>query len=227
MILYLYVVLIGDKMRYAVFSAFVLLLMACGQAEQSQETSKVSEQLNQPIQADQIEPKLDASEKGEYQTVEWVELMPEEDLEALLNPPEYLYDIADGSIEDQIASNIQNAYENQNGRYEQALISTDIVEAMDGKAIRIPGFVVPVEFDQNQQVLSFFLVPFFGACIHSPPPPPNQIIYVESDAGFKLGSLYEPIWVSGKLTAEMFEDQLATSAYSLKMELIEAFDESY
>lgn len=177
--------------------------------------------------SEQESPEQTNQSDGKYQTVEWIELMPEEDLIALLNPPEYLNDIADGSMEDQLANTMKSAMDGEQqapDRYQQALMSTQVIEEMNGKNIRIPGFVVPVEFSGEQMVTSFFLVPFFGACIHSPPPPPNQIIYVETTEAFKLENLYDPVYISGKLSAEMFEDQLATSAYTMKMDIVEPFE---
>ena len=164
-----------------------------------------------------------------YKTMEWIELIPKDDLEALLAPPDYLSQIEDGSMADRIESQIQSSMTPQQSgddRYQQALISTNIIEALNGKKARIPGFVVPLEFNDDQVVKSFFLVPYFGACIHSPPPPPNQIIYVQDDAGIVLESLYEPIWISGTLTTDLFEDQMGTAAYILSLDYIESFDES-
>ncbi|HBC56143.1 MAG TPA: DUF3299 domain-containing protein, partial [Gammaproteobacteria bacterium] len=116
---------------------------------------------------------------SEFRTIQWADLMPKEDLEALLNPPGYVTDIEDGSFEDQISNQIRNTITGANDdRYYQALTSSRIVREMDGQAIRIPGFIVPLEFDDGQTITQFFLVPFFGACVHVPPPPPNQIIFV-------------------------------------------------
>lgn len=163
----------------------------------------------------------------EFTTIEWEALIPESDLEAILNPPDYISQVADGSIADQIENSIQSAMQPKqmaDEAYEQALVSTNIIEEMNGQNIRIPGFIVPVEFVGEEQVSTFFLVPYFGACLHMPPPPPNQIIYVETENGIKLESLYEPVWISGKLSTELFEDQLATSAYTMKMVTIEPYD---
>lgn len=165
-----------------------------------------------------------------FQDVEWVELIPQSDLDALLNPPEYIMQIEDGSIEDRISSTIQNAIEPKQSVenvYEQALVSTNIIETMDGKNIRIPGFIVPVEFGEEKTVTKFFLVPFFGACLHMPPPPPNQIIYVEAKGGVALESLYDPVVIEGKLSVELFEDQIATSAYTMQLENLAIYDEGY
>jgi hypothetical protein len=58
-----------------------------------------------------------------------------------------------------------------------------------------------------------------------PPPPPNQIVYVESDQGITLESLYDPFWVSGKLSTKIFEGETATAAYTMKMAEMELYDE--
>ncbi|GAA5317518.1 MAG: DUF3299 domain-containing protein [Candidatus Pelagadaptatus aseana] len=144
--------------------------------------------------------------------------MPEEDLEALLNPPSYITDIEDGSAEDQISSQLQSTIAAaQDDRYQQALISTNIRPELDGKTVRIPGFIVPLEFNDDEVITEFFLVPFFGACIHVPPPPPNQIIHVTSQEGLKLTALYDPFWISGILSASLKENDMATSAYAIDM----------
>ncbi|MCG8536704.1 MAG: DUF3299 domain-containing protein [Pseudomonadales bacterium] len=96
---------------------------------------------------------------------------------------------------------------------------------MNGKPIRIPGFIVPLEFNDDQTITQFFLVPFFGACIHVPPPPPNQIIYVNYPQGFKLDVLYNPIWVSGVLKTSLVENNMAVAAYSMEMHYQELYKE--
>ena len=73
-------------------------------------------------------------------------------------------------------------------------MSTRVIEAFDGKAIRIPGFIVPLEQNDEQKATAFFVVPYFGACLHMPPPPPNQILYVEYEEGIAVENLYDPYW---------------------------------
>jgi len=158
-----------------------------------------------------------------YQTVEWIDLLPPEDLEALSNPPDNLANLTDeeASIED-FASSIGQAiadsvspFEEQSSPYYEALSSTKVIEAFDGKDIRIPGFIVPIEFDDDQRVTEFFLVPYFGACIHYPPPPPNQIIYTKYPKGITLEALYDPFWIEGKIVTNLIENDIAVSAYSM------------
>lgn len=167
--------------------------------------------------------KQNISVAAEFQTIEWTDLMPKDDLEALLNPPSYLDQIEDGSLEDQINGQLQSQLGDKNDPYQQALVSTRVVEEMDGKLIRIPGFVVPIEFDDNQTVTQFFLVPFFGACIHVPPPPPNQIIFVDYPKGFKLKALYDPFWISGVIKTSLVENDIATSSYRMIMAKFEPY----
>ena len=161
-----------------------------------------------------------------FKTVEWVDLMPKEDLNALLAPPSYVTDVEDGSFEDEISNQIQNALgAASDDRYQQALVSTRIIPEMEGQAIRIPGFIVPLEFNDEQTITQFFLVPFFGACIHVPPPPPNQIIFVNYPKGLKLDALYDPFWISGVLKTTLVENEMATAAYSMQMQSFEAYTE--
>lgn len=170
-------------------------------------------------------PAVFSATAADYQTIEWTELMPPEDLEALMNPPEYLSEIADGSLEDQINSQLQGAMTADDSRYQQALSSTQIVPEFDNRKVRIPAFIVPLEYDDDQRVTEFFLVPYFGACIHVPPPPPNQIIHASYDQGMTLEALYDAFWISGTLQTTMTENDTATSAYSIAVEAIEPYTE--
>ena len=161
-----------------------------------------------------------------FKTVEWTELMPESDLQALLNPPSYLDDIEDGTFEDQISSQIQNSIQTaSDDKYQQALISTTVIDEMNGQNIRIPGFIVPLEFNDEQAITQFFLVPFFGACIHLPPPPPNQMIFVTSPTGIFEQNLYDPYLISGTLETAMFESEIGTAAYIMQMQAIAPYTE--
>lgn len=76
-----------------------------------------------------------------------------------------------------------------------------LVKALNGKTIQIAGFALPLEFE-GTLAKEFLLVPYVGACIHAPPPLPNQIIYVSSKNGFESKSLYTPVWVTGVMRTE-------------------------
>lgn len=92
---------------------------------------------------------------------------------------------------------------------------TDAIRAVQGKLVKIPGFMVPLE-DFAEQVSEFLLVPYFGACIHTPPPPPNQIVHVHMDGNRKAQvEWWEPIWIEGTLLVEDIESIYGTSGYQL------------
>jgi hypothetical protein len=82
-----------------------------------------------------------------------------------------------------------------------------LVEELNGRDIRIPGYVLPLEFS-GTLVKKFLLVPDVGACIHVPPPPPNQIINVAISDGFESKGLFTPVWVSGRITTGKTEENL-------------------
>lgn len=73
--------------------------------------------------------------------------------------------------------------------------------ALDGKRIRMPGYLLPLEFD-GSEVTEFLLVPYIGACIHVPAPPPNQMVFVRSSASVAADGVYAPVWVEGTLRTE-------------------------
>ena len=174
--------------------------------------------------ADSADAVLNDTDNLVFETIEWPDLMPPEVLAILLNPPEYIAEIEDGSAEDQISSQMRSAVnQSEEDAYQQALVSTDVNENLDGALIRIPGFVVPLEFDEEQTISQFFLVPYFGACLHMPPPPPNQIILVNAPKGIQMSALYDPFWIEGQLSTSFQENDMATSAYAMQLQRIEPY----
>lgn len=96
----------------------------------------------------------------------------------------------------------------------------NVVKDLDGQHVRIGGYVVPLDFDATQ-VKEFLLVPFVGACIHVPPPPTNQIIYVKAEKGFDVQGSFDPVWVTGRMKTEMQFTGLAETGYSIDAEKVE------
>ncbi len=180
-------------------------------------------------------------------TVEWTELLPDEDLRLLESIPQIDHQSlsddqlaqdapAEGfnsntsAFEDQIAKAIadskQSIEDEKSGRnWRDALKSTKVRPEFNNKRIRIAGYIVPIEYDDNQVITEFFLVPYFGACIHVPPPPPNQLIYVKHPKGFTLPDLYTPFWVDGTVVIETQENDLGLSAYSMRNVKLERYEE--
>jgi len=95
---------------------------------------------------------------------------------------------------------------------------------LNGSVVKIPGFVIPLEGDANN-VTEFLLVPYFGACIHVPPPPPNQIIYVKYPQGAPIQQLWDVIYLIGTLKTESVSHDLAETAYVIEGTAIEEYDD--
>ena len=94
--------------------------------------------------------------------------------------------------------------------------ATDTLKKLDGKMVRIPGFVVPLD-DFQEEGAEFLLVPYYGACVHTPPPPPNQIVMVgmSGKKAVKL-NLFDAVWMSGKLKISSVESPYGTVGYQLE-----------
>jgi hypothetical protein len=100
-----------------------------------------------------------------------------------------------------------------------------IEPSMDGVRIRIPGFIVPLEVAQHQ-ITEFLLVPYFGACIHVPPPPANQIIHVFPQKPLKKGlQSMDAVWISGKLETIPSDTDMGSASYRMKAEVVETYKE--
>jgi hypothetical protein len=78
---------------------------------------------------------------------------------------------------------------------------------------------VPLDFDATE-IKEFLLVPYVGACIHVPPPPPNQLVYVKTAKGFRIKSMFEPVYVTGKMTTTVAFTGLADAGYTLEAETV-------
>jgi uncharacterized protein len=104
--------------------------------------------------------------------------------------------------------------------------------ALDGQVVRIPGYLLPLEFS-GKKVSEFLLVPWVGACIHTPPPPPNQIVHVKTDKPFEFGGLFAPVWVTGRMTTSAAKKSLflidgsadIDIGYSLRASEVEPYKE--
>ncbi len=106
-----------------------------------------------------------------------------------------------------------------------------INESVIGKKGRLAGFIVPLEFN-NLTVTEFILVPTAGACIHTPPPPGNQMVVVSYPLGIEFQGLYTPVWVEGVLLKQRQSSNIelsdgstdVVSAYTMHAETVTAYE---
>lgn len=100
----------------------------------------------------------------------------------------------------------------------------ETLRRLNGTQVRVPGFMVPLE-DWEQQVSEFILVPYFGACIHVPPPPPNQMAHVVMQRNRKVEvNLWDPVWIIGTLKIENVESPYGVVGYQVSAERIVPYE---
>ncbi len=100
--------------------------------------------------------------------------------------------------------------------------STGVRTDWNGKTVRLPGFIVPLKLD-GTGVTEFILAPFVGACVHVPPPPANQLVFVTTDNPFESPSIYHPVNVTGRLNSASISTELASVGYALSAKKIEPY----
>jgi hypothetical protein len=100
--------------------------------------------------------------------------------------------------------------------------SSGVRHDWNGQLVRLPGFIVPIEYS-GSGVTAFILVPFVGACVHVPPPPANQLVFVTSPTPYESAGLYEPVHVTGMFGVSATSTHLADIGYALSADKIEAY----
>lgn len=108
---------------------------------------------------------------------------------------------------------------------EQTLEETPLVEDLDGQAVKVSGYVVPLDSDE-EAVREFLLVPFLGACTHVPPPPANQIVYVKPKYPLLIEEAWDVVSVVGTLNADGRTSEYGAVGYQMIDPLLTEFDES-
>ncbi len=154
---------------------------------------------------------------SEITTLYWEDLIPDDFVQPE-NPfatmtQEEVDKLLDGSDE-------SNARLNQ---LQEEFNYAPVVDELDGKRVKIPAYVTPLEFDGQTRMSEFLLVPYVGACLHTPPPPANQVVHANSDEVVEFKNIYDPIWAIGTIRAETVQSDLAESGYRLELESVEPY----
>ena len=139
----------------------------------------------------------------------WDDMIPEDDLDDQLYIPEIDGPLPPGQDEDPLSV---------------WGFSTAPVLELDGQYVKLPGFIVPLDSDEGGRLDEFLLVPYFGACIHVPPPPPNQIVYVRLKKPYEIANIWEPYWIIGTMKTQPYDSELASSVYQMTGERLEKYD---
>lgn len=207
-----------------------IAIAACGNATEANPTvAEAQASSSEPQVGDRIpEPKPTAEERRAaaeakaqdllargIREIGWEELLPEGEEERLAELYQQqmamLYSggpIAEGSAGDVMV---------QIGTF-------NTVRELNETKVRIPGYTVPFEFGANAEISEFLLVPYYGACLHAPPPPPNQTVFAIADEPVKLRNLAQAVWLEGTLYTQTQESELADAAYTIRIDRIEKYE---
>lgn len=130
----------------------------------------------------------------EVRELDWLEMMPQDEVDALTQAPTV----------------------DHTGMFKMEQTgSFRTIPDLDKQQVKIAGYIVPVEVTADNKLKEFFIVPYFGACIHVPPPPPNQIIYARLESPIDMTEIYDAFWIEGQLNVETIHNDLASSAYTM------------
>ncbi len=211
------------KLSLILFSA-ALIMSGCSGAQTPEAEAQKD---TQPVAEAKNEKPMDLA---------WEDLMPEGEEAKLAEMYTDFYE----ELEAQMAAGAQSLSDAANGEsseFDVAAIAEgaandtmeqigtfNVVSSLDNMNVRIPGYVVPLDFNAENKYKEFLLVPYFGACLHTPPPPPNQIIYVKADPAVSVPNIQEPFWLEGRMTTGKFTSDLASTAYEVNLSKLEKYD---
>ncbi len=150
---------------------------------------------------------------AEVRLLQWSELIPEGAPPP--PPPLAIHDMS--QLADALAAEAGPAAAQQSP-------AAPVVEALDGQMVKLPGYIVPLDMTDEGRVIEFLLVPYFGACIHVPPPPSNQIVHATSELGVRVEALYEPFWIEGPMRVEHASSELAEAGYRMQAQKIYPYE---
>ncbi len=149
---------------------------------------------------------------GPHAEIKWDELVPKgwDPMKGLGGDSMSLLNDADPKAQDALA------------RLREAWDNAPTVAALDGRSIKLPGYLVPLD-ESKAGITEFLLVPYFGACIHTPPPPANQIVLVLPATPLQGYRTMDTVWVRGTLRTARSGSPMGASAYRLEAALIDRY----
>ncbi len=156
----------------------------------------------------------DSEVKGQVTELLWEDLIPDD----FVQPVNPLIDMTQEEVD-----KLLDGSEESNARLEKLEAEFNyapINPTLDGKRIKIPAYITPLEFDGQSEAKEFLLVPYVGACMHTPPPPANQVVHAMSPEIISIPSMYEPVWAVGVIKTETVKSNLAESGYKLEVEKV-------
>lgn len=156
-----------------------------------------------------------AGKAGDFREISWDDLIP-----ADWNPDKFFAGLKIEDLKDN-DPRTQEVMQKIRAEWDRA----PLVTRFNGQHVRIPGFIVPLETD-GKRIREFLLVPYFGACVHVPPPPANQLIHVIPDKPVDARFEMAPVWVNGVLNVARFESDMGNAGYQMRGIRVEEYKEA-
>lgn len=202
------------KMTTCRTAALLLSCVTClgAQAQSVRETARELVPQVQPALSAEAAP-AGASTPGAVRTIGWEQLTP-----AGWDPYKDLKSLGLDSLKDN-DPRAEAALKKMRQMWDDAPVNPQIL----GQSVRLPGYMVPLE-DLPEGTKEFLLVPYFGACVHSPPPPGNQIVHVVLDKPSKRFRMMDTLWVTGALSANKTDSHMGTASYRIDAKLVLPYD---
>ncbi|MDR0700842.1 MAG: DUF3299 domain-containing protein [Azoarcus sp.] len=148
-----------------------------------------------------------------WQEIQWESLAP-----ASWNPASAFEGLNPDEIEDGSPEAIQ-AMQQFLEKWNEAPANPE----MDGMRVKLPGFAVPLDFGEGRRLREFLLVPYFGACIHVPPPPANQVVLVQAREPVEGVGSMDAIWVYGQIRVDRTDTGSGVSGYRMALDRVERY----
>lgn len=208
----------------------LLILSACSDASQNA-SPEVNDPASSVVSAETLQeessPYWDV-EAGQPLPIVWSDLLPEGALDEYFRQQEEFYERLEMRLQAEATrlSDVTAGAEIEEGSdldYMPQFGTFDTVDDIDGTLIRIPGYVVPFTFETDDRYTEFLFVPSQGACIHTPPPPPNQVIYVQAEEAARVEDIWAPYYLEGVISVERNENDLGNAAYTVELSSLELF----
>lgn len=160
----------------------------------------------------------DAAATADAREIDWMDLVPEgfEPFDPFAELDQATIDtLFDGSAE----SNAKLAELEERSSY------APTVPELDGEQVKLPGYLVPLDYDGATSFDEFLIVPYVGACIHTPPPPANQVVHANAEKTVEMDNPWDPVWVFGTIATETVRSDLAESGYRMRVDRVEPWSE--
>ncbi len=190
--------------------------------------AEISPAAEEPATSDEKTSEYWGVAPGEPLPITWQDLLPEGAIETYFEQQDQFY----AELENKMNSGAKRLSDIEPGLGIEEGSELDVmpqfgtfetVDDLAGQLVRIPGYVVPFNFASDDQYTEFLFVPYMGACLHTPPPPPNQVIYVRAARDTKITDIWIPYWLEGDIQIERNMNDLGNAAYTLDLVSLEPY----